>query len=158
VNATFTYTDQPFGTAIFGNTTMFTDLSRYNQNYFHSLKDIIASHPDYSLMGDVNLDGIVSGNGTGPAAADDVAAFVAGWNYNNGIGQGTITSWKNGDLNRDGRTDVADFLRLRSALNGQISSAVVPALFGAGGVPEPSTALLAAVAATFFALVRRRAR
>jgi hypothetical protein len=156
VNATFTYEDQPFGSAMYGNTTAFTDLSRYNQDYFHSLKDIMESHADYSAMGDVNLDGIVSGNGTGPAATDDVAAFVAGWNYNNGIGQGTITSWKNGDLNRDGRTNVADFLRLRGALNGQISSAVVASLFGVAGVPEPSTAFLVVVAASYFAFSRRR--
>jgi hypothetical protein len=158
VNATLTYTNQPSAppTAMFGNAILYSDLSHYNQDYFHSLQDIIASHADYSVMGDVNLDGIVSGNGTGPAAADDVAAFVAGWNYNNGIAQGTITSWKNGDLNRDGRTDVADFLRLRGALNGQISSAVVSALFGAAGVPEPSTAFLAVVAASFFAVSRRR--
>jgi hypothetical protein len=156
VNATFTYEDQPFGSAMYGNTTAFTDLSRYNQDYFHSLKDIIESHSDYSLMGDVNLDGIVSGTGTGSAATDDVAAFVAGWNYNNGVGQGTITSWKNGDLNRDGRTDVADFLQLRGALNGQISSAVVSSLFGVAGVPEPSTAFLVTVTASFLALSRRR--
>ena len=142
VNAAFTYNDQPDGTAMFGNATMFTDLSKYNQNYFHSIQNIIATHPDYSLSGDVNLDGIVSGNGTGPASTDDVTAFIAGWNYNNGISQGTITSWKNGDLTRDGRTDVADFLRLRGALNGQISSAVVAALFGSNAIPEPSAAML----------------
>jgi hypothetical protein len=158
VNATYTYTSQPDFTAMYGNVTMFTDLSRYNQNYFHSLQHIIATHPDYSMAGDVNLDGIVSGNGTGPVSADDVAAFIAGWNYNNGLGQGTITSWKNGDLTRDGRTDVADFLRLRSALNGQISSAVVASLFGPTGIPEPSAAMLALVAAFVLAATRGRRR
>ena len=29
---------------------------------------------------------------------------------------GTITSWKNGDLNRDGKTDVTDFLLFRPTL------------------------------------------
>jgi hypothetical protein len=156
VNASFEYTDQPDGTAMFGNATMFTDLSKYNQNYFHSIQNIIATHPDYSLSGDVNLDGVVSGNGTGAASSDDVSAFITGWNYNNGIGQGTITSWKNGDLTRDGRTDVADFLRLRSALNGEISSAVVTALFGSNAIPEPSAAVLALLGALYLAAARRR--
>ena len=156
VNAAFTYTSQPDGTAMFGNATMFTDLSKYNQNYFHSIQNIIATHADYSLSGDVNLDGIVSGNGTGPASTDDVTAFIAGWNYNNGISQGTVTSWKNGDLTRDGRTDVSDFLRLRGALNGPISSAVVAALFGSNAIPEPSAAMLALVGGLHFAFARRR--
>jgi hypothetical protein len=110
---------------------------------------------DYSIMGDVNLDGVVTGNGTGPAAFDDVTAFVAGWNYNNGTGQGTVTSWKHGDLNRDGRTDVADFLKLRSGLNAPISSAVVATLFGSANVPEPSTAMLTLLAASLIAGKRR---
>jgi hypothetical protein len=156
VNAAFTYTDQPGGTAMFGNATMFTDLTKYNQNYFHSIQNIIATHADYSLSGDVNLDGVVSGNGTGPASTDDVTAFIAGWNYNNGTSHGTINSWKKGDLTRDGRTDVADFLRLRGALNGQISSAVVAALFGSHAIPEPSAAMLALLGGLQLVLSRRR--
>ena len=133
-------------------------LSHYNQNYPKSISDIMSQLSDYSIMGDVNLDGVVTGNGTGPAISDDVTAFVAGWNYNNGTGTGTVTSWKHGDLNRDGRTDVADFLKLRSGLNGPISSAVVAALFGSGNMPEPSTAMLAMLAASLMAVTRRRSR
>lgn len=138
VHAIFTFSGQPNQTAVYGNTTLISDLSYYNQDYFHSIKDIIESHPDYSIAGDVNLDGMLSGDGTGLPTADDVTAFVAGWGYDNGLDQGTITSWSNGDLNRDGKTDVDDFFRLRSALNGEISEAVLTLLFGSGGVPEPS--------------------
>jgi hypothetical protein len=109
-------------------------------------------------MGDVNLDGVVAGTGTGPAVSDDVTAFIAGWNYNNGTGQGTVTSWKHGDLNRDGRTDVADFLKLRSGLNGPISSSAIASLFGSSNVPEPSTAMLAMLTASLLAGTRRRCR
>ena len=159
VNVTFNYTDQPFGTAIYGNSTMMSDLWHYNQDYFHSIRNIIETHPDYSIIGDVNLDGIVSGNGTGPASSDDVTAFVAGWQYNNGTGQGTITSWKSGDFTRDGKTDVADFLRLRSALNGQVSGATLTALFGSSVVPEPSAIGLALLAgASLACLVQRQRR
>jgi hypothetical protein len=146
INAQIVYEDQPELTAIYGNATTMADLSRYNQTYPKSIRDIMTRLADYSVMGDVNLDGVVTGNGTGPAALDDVTAFVAGWNYNNGTGKGTVTSWKHGDLNRDGKTDVADFLKLRSGLNAPISSAVVMALFGSSNVPEPSTAILASLA------------
>jgi hypothetical protein len=160
INSIFTYADQP-GAAVYGNATTMASLSYYNQDYLHSIKDIIESHPDYSIIGDVNLDGIVSGDGMGSATIDDVAAFVAGWKYNNGLGRGTITSWKNGDMNRDGKTDVMDFLRLRGALNGQIAPAAMAALFGGSAVPEPSALLLAVLAcsaASFSAARLRRSR
>ena len=158
INAQVVYEDQPLFTAIYGNVTTMAALSHYNQNYAKSTSDIMSQLSDYSIMGDVNLDGVVTGNGTGPALSDDVTAFVAGWNYDNGTGTGTVTSWKHGDLNRDGRTDVADFLKLRSGLNGPISSAVVAALFGSSDVPEPSTAMLAMLAASLMAGTRRRSR
>jgi hypothetical protein len=166
VNATFTYTEQPFNSAVYGNTSMISDLSYYNQNYSDadnalgrfSIKDIMENHADYSMMGDVNLDGIVSGNGTGPASSDDVTAFINGWNYNNATGRGNITSWKHGDLTRDGRTDVNDFLKLRGALNAQVSGAVLASLFGSAVVPEPSTALLLILGASLLGVVACRRR
>jgi hypothetical protein len=52
---------------------------------------------------------------------------------------------------------------MRTAMNGEISSAVVEALFGDGGfepgngaVPEPGSALLASMAAAWLAFARRR--
>jgi hypothetical protein len=103
-------------------------------------------NPHYSIVGDVNLDGNVSGTGSGPAASDDVTAFIQGidglgsqylgWGYDNGTGAATITSWKNGDIAHpdtvgscfaplggglcaggDGKTDLYDFLALRNAIN-----------------------------------------
>ncbi len=158
VNAVFSFTSQP-GAAVYGNSTMMTDLSYYNGDYLNSIKYIMESHPDYSIVGDVNLDGIVAGDGTGAISVDDVSAFVAGWKSNNGLGRGTLTSWKSGDINRDGRTDVVDFLRLRGALNGPIADSAFAALFGGSVVPEPSALLLAILA--YGALVgsaRRRRR
>jgi hypothetical protein len=157
VNAVFSFTSQP-AAAIYGNSTMMTNLSYYNQDFLNSIKYIMESHPDYSIVGDVNLDGIVSGDGTGAASVDDVSAFVAGWQFNNGLGSGTLTSWKNGDMNRDGKTDVVDFLRLRGALNGPISDTAFAALFGGSVVPEPSALLLAilALGGALPTLVRRR--
>jgi hypothetical protein len=156
INAQFVYEGQPELTAIYGNATTMADLSRYNQTYPKSIRDIMTRLADYSIMGDVNLDGVVTGNGTGPALSDDVTAFVAGWNYDNGSGKGTVTSWKHGDLNRDGKTDVADFLKLRSGLNGPISSAVLATLFGSSNVPESSTAILTLLASSLMSGTRRR--
>jgi hypothetical protein len=166
VHAINRYPNQPGAATVYGNSTLISDLSYYNQDYFNSIKYIIDSHPDYSHLGDVNLDGVVSGDGTGPPGTDDVTDFIVGWRYDNGLGEGTITSWKNGDLNRDGKTDVNDFLLLRGALNGDISSAVMAMLFGDGSfdpfepgngsVPEPGTGVLATMAVLFFGLTLRR--
>jgi hypothetical protein len=163
VNAISTYPNQSANAAVYGNSSLISDLTYYNQSYPNSLRHIIDSHPNYSHIGDVNLDGVVSGDGTGPPETDDVTAFVLGWGFNNGAGAGTITSWKSGDLNGDGKTDVQDFLLLRGAFNGGISSAVVATLFGSAGVnfdamavPEPSAAALALLAA--LSLLHRRRR
>jgi hypothetical protein len=122
--------------AIYGNATAFADLSSYHDQ----ILAIMSDHADYSIMGDVNLDGLVSGTGAGPVPTDDISAFVEGWKFDNGLGQGDITSWTKGDLNRDGVTNVADFALLRTAFNGQMSGSVVSQF--AGAVPEPSTGLL----------------
>ena len=69
------------------------------------------SPPLNGIEGDVNQDGIVSGDGTGLAAADDVAAFVAGWlSADHGTAYAQYT---NGDLNLDGITDLDDWLILK---------------------------------------------
>jgi hypothetical protein len=163
VNAISTYSNQPASTAIYGQLTFMSDLSYYNQDYTNSIKNIMQTHANYSYIGDVNLDGIVSGNGSGPTSTDDVSAFIAGWGYNGGS-PGNIVSWQKGDLNRDGLTNVSDFLLLRGALNGAISSAVLQSLFGSttipgpGGVPEPASAFLALFAAAAYSLLGRRRR
>jgi hypothetical protein len=141
---------------------MVTDLSYYNQDYFHSIKDIIASHPDYSIVGDVNLDGVVSGNGSGPVESDDISAFVAGWRWNNGTGKGNIKSWAKGDLNRDGKVSAADFFKLRQAFTAAGGwTAAISAFTSArlGILPEPSTAALMCLAArSYLASARGRSR
>lgn len=157
VNAVFTFTNQPGGTAVYGDLTTFADLSYYR----NSIYSIINSHPAYSLLGDLNLDGVVSGNGTGSAATDDVTAFVQGWGSQQATGD--INSWKKGDLNLDGKVDVLDFLMLRQAFNASGSGASLQSLSalvgqgsGTGGVPEPSSILLAATGAALLVWLRRR--
>ncbi len=161
VNQMLTYANQSKDKAVYGNGSTFADLSYYNKPYQGSICDVMLTCGNYSSVGDVNLDGIVSGDGTGPVQSDDVAAFIAGWKYDNGKGGGNYLSWTHGDLNHDGITNVSDFLLLRSALNGQISGAALTMLFGSDApdfsiddgstVPEPSAAFLAIAIAVFFA-------
>lgn len=158
VSAELVFPGQTATWAVFGNHTALADISVYNDE----IETVMSSHPEYSVMGDLNLDGDVW-DGTGDPATDpDIAAFLGGWRaYDYGPGAaGDIASWQRGDLNLDGRTDVADFLLLRGALNPAASGALVSLLgTGALAVPEPSTAALV----PFFAVLavgglRRRRR
>ena len=217
VNANLIFTNQPNLTAIYGDATTISDLSFYR----NAILNIIDSHANFSLMGDVNLDGAVTGNGTGPIASDDLSAMVDGWLNQQAVGDinswkkgdlnqdgitngsdflllrtlgdinldgsvngnglgpwasddvtafvdgwmyqqevGDVNSWKKGDLNFDGITNVSDFFLLRSALNpsGAGAGLSLASLVGNAGVPEPSSALLAMVAAALVALRRNRRR
>ena len=160
VNAIFTYPNEPGGLSAFGQATTISDLSYYRS----SILDVINAHPYDLLAGDVNLDGVVSGTTTGGVPTDDIAAFVAGWGYNNGTGVGTYESWLNGDLTgpdgiRDGKTDVADFFALRSALiSAGSGGAISLASLQVGGVPEPTSFLLAIAGAAAIAAGRGRRR
>ena len=137
------------GLAVFGNASAFADLSSYRTQ----ILDVINANQDYSLVGDLNLDGAAGG-------AADLAAFIAGWRYNNGTGLGTITSWKMGDVTHDGKTDLADFLRFRSGLNVAAGAELTELMtsYVSAGVPEPSTAMLNLGPAILFALRARRRR
>ncbi len=169
VSATFVFgdgdgDDQPTTWAIYGNATSFVDLSYYYhgneaEDFDQSISDIMRSHPEYSVIGDLNLDGEIW-DGTGdPAAAPDIAAFVAGWmSYD--YGAGNVDSWQQGDMNLDGRTDVEDFLLMRGALN-PTSAGSLASLLSIGGispVPEPAAALLMLAGIALAAIRCRRRR
>ncbi len=147
MNAILTYPDQHPAWAVYGNATSFADLSTYRP-----LIEGIMANTDYSILGDINLDGVVSGNGTGPAESDDVKAFIQGWRYTQA--SPNIDSWKKGDLNQDATTNFADFLLLREALGVDLA---LGDLIG-GTVPEPSTGLLAVLLAALGALPFRGRR
>jgi len=146
--------------APYGSQTLFADLSFYRNSILSVMQtqDLIG----YSVAGDINLDGVASGDGTGPWESDDMTAFVAGWKYDNCAatgnctGVGDIHSWKKGDLNRDGKVDVADFLKLRTAINGIGSGGTSLADLLGGAAPEPSALLLALLGALPWAVSRPR--
>jgi hypothetical protein len=148
VSAVLTYPNQSSSWGVFGDVTAISDVSAY----YDEIYSIVNSHREYSVMGDVNLNGSVSGDGTGDPATDDVAAFVAGWMYDNGTGAGDIASWQKGDLNLDGKTDVNDFLLMRSVLNMPASGSLdallgVEGVGGVSAVPEPATVVLMLIGA-----------
>jgi len=155
VNTVYTYTGQGTLSGFDGNYTSFADLTYYRSQ----IQNIMNANTAFSIAGDINLDGIVSGNGTGPASSDDITAFVQGWGWQQGTAN--VNSWKKGDLNLDGVTNVADFFLMRNAaLNAGLvtGASALSNMFSLGGVPEPGSVGLMAVAAGLGLLYRRRAR
>jgi hypothetical protein len=163
----FAYTDlpdsntspphQPPLAAAYGNLTGFADLSFYRNEIYN----IINSHSNYSIAGDFDLDGQFQTD-----LNDDIAAFVAGWGFDNGLGVGNVTSWAKGDLSgpsglRDGKTDVFDFIAFRDVINSPAAAASLAGQLGIIGgslIPEPSSAVLAAFTAAWLSFFRRRRR
>jgi hypothetical protein len=92
--------------------------------------------PPNGIVGDVNQDGSVSGNGSGPVGSDDVSAFVAGWLAEGG--GGIAERYGRGDLNFDGITNLSDWAILNSASR-DLGVASLERVFV---VPEPATPLL----------------
>lgn len=99
-------------------------------------------------VGDLNGDGLLAGDGTGPAATDDVTTFLDNWLVAGG--GGVADRYARGDLNFDGRTDLSDWALL-NRLDPAMGSAIRLRL---SGVPEPH-ALLLLLLATLPALSHR---
>jgi hypothetical protein len=96
----------------------------------------LAVGPPNGIIADLNQDGVVSGNGTGPAVSDDVTAFVAGWLTQ---GAGSISErYLRGDLNFDGLTDIADWAILNRE-NAALGAATFARL---ANIPEPASFVL----------------
>lgn len=91
------------------------------------------------VSGDVNQDGVFSGDGTGPADLDDVTAFIENWLSINLPGAlGTYDSMTHGDMNFDGTTDLDDVFLLRQVmLESGVSTSALARL--AVTVPEPKS-------------------
>jgi len=109
---------------------------------------------------DVNLNGTVSGNGTGSVANDDVSAFVANWGYRqviNGLTVGDWNSRQRGDLNYDGFVDLRDAFILHEGLVLSGGSGLDFSLLNGVIVPEPSGKLMLTIGGALgFARIGRR--
>ena len=85
---------------------------------------------------DINGDGMISGDGTGLFAGDDVTAFVSLWQQAN-----TPENPNPADLNLDGITNLLDWSIL-NAENPSMGAAILAA-FAGQNVPEPSAIIIA---------------
>ena len=104
------------------------------------------------IVGDINQDGLVVGDGSGPIETDDVAAFIAGWLTTGHVGVYEMIT--HGDLNLNGLTDLGDWTILNTA-HPELGEAIVESLL-ARNAPEPATALLLVYGLLLGTAVRRR--
>ena len=108
--------------------------------------------PPSGIEGDLNGDGIVSGNGFGPAATDDVTAFLDGWLIQGG---GSIVDrYGRGDINLDGITNLSDWALLHN-INAPLAQTIGLRM---AGIPEPSSILLLTVCLGSIVALPRRIR
>jgi hypothetical protein len=106
--------------------------------------------PPNGVVADLNQDGVVAGDGTGPATTDDVTAFVTGWMS---VGTGSIVDrYARGDINFNGITDLGDW----AILNRENSALAATAMRRLSGAPEPTTCMLVVLAFPQVMLLRRR--
>lgn len=105
------------------------------------------------VLGDVNQDGILFGDGTGSLETDDVTAFLAGYGSET-TGLTNLAKTRLGDLNLDGKTSLPDAFLLHQAY--ELQGGAFPFhLLSGERVPEPSTQMLS-ILATWVLLVRRK--
>ncbi|WP_146444719.1 hypothetical protein [Botrimarina colliarenosi] len=123
----------------FGSYTLISDVSQT-----HYRDQIVGARGVYSKMGDLDLDGSITGSIVNGVATGDLGILVDNWLYQSG--EADVHSWMRGDLNQDGQTDLLDFVLMREALGGSISSSSFAQLIAAQSVPEPGAVLLAALA------------
>jgi hypothetical protein len=102
-----------------------------------TVRGLVVGAPN-GIAGDVNQDGFIVGDGTGPVDSDDVSAFVAGW-LTEGVG-GIAERYARGDLNYDGVTNLGDWAILNRA-NQTLGQAALQRVIG---VPEPASAAILA--------------
>lgn len=120
----------------YGTVSYATRVSKYI-DWIRSIYSVAQLHSEagHGINADINHDGLVSGDGTGPWATDDVTAFIAEWrriSYPNGPNPA--------DLNQSGLVNLSDWWYLARAINdagGGYPEFPVHLL-----VPEPGTNLL----------------
>jgi hypothetical protein len=137
-----------------------TNVSDFNYGKFNAGEDNdwIKTQLVGIPLGDINLDGQVSGNGTGSATTDDVTALIQNFRYRrviDGLQLGDWESRQHGDLNFDGIVDLQDAYVLRTGLKASGLGTLDFRLL-VGSIPEPATAGFALSFLATACLMRRR--
>jgi hypothetical protein len=140
---------QPSNAGLFNSFTGISDLS-----YSTYSSQIADARTRFSKMGDVNLDGVVTGSIVNGVATGDLGILVDNWLYQ--TAEADVHSWMKGDLNLDGKVDLEDFVLMREALGGTIASSSFAQLVAAAPIPEPSALAIATVALLASMPSRRR--
>lgn len=141
--------NQSIGDAWFGNHTGISDFS----SYYDQIEEI-RSNVLFSYEGDIDLDGVATGEIVGTEATGDLGILVDNWNTT--FAEAGRESWMHGDLNQDARIDLGDYVLMRSALGGSISSSAFAAALGVAAIPEPSAVALLVLGGAAAACRRRR--
>lgn len=149
MHAIYQKNNQAGNEAWFGNHTGISDLSF---EHYHDQIEAIRSEVLYSVDGDIDLDGIATGAIVGNDATGDLGILVDNWQRT--FASAGRESWIAGDLNQDARVNLADFVLMRSALDGSISTTAFASAL-ASAIPEPSSAVLVSLAVAA-GLPRRR--
>lgn len=138
--------------SLWGKNSLGTDYGTFSLTEDNSY--IAAQLAGYDAA-DINLDGQVSGNGTGSPTTDDVSALIQNWmkvKKIGGVQLGDLGTRLQGDLNFDGIIDLRDAQLLRQGLINSGLGSLNYGLLTGGAIPEPSTVLLltfAAIMGTF---------
>jgi hypothetical protein len=137
-----------------------TNVSEFDFGTFNAGEDNdwIVSQLAGIPSGDINRDGQVSGNGTGPVTTDDVSALVQNFRHRQIIDGLQLGDWNSrlmGDLKFDGIVDLKDAFLVR---NGLIASGLGTLDFSllAAAVPEPAAGALMLSFMMTAGLIRRR--
>lgn len=129
--------------------TSISDLS-----YPHYRDQIEDARTRYSLLGDIDLDGQVTGSIVNGEATGDLGILIDHWQETSSGDD--IHSWMNGDLNLDGITNLQDYALLRDALGGSIPESDLALLISSLSIPEPAAATLAIACLLAGGFARRR--
>lgn len=151
MHAIYQANNQQSSEAWFGNHTAISDLSF---DFYYDQIEAIRENVLYSYEGDINLDGVATGDIVGSVATGDLGVLVENWLAT--FPTAGRESWLHGDLNQDATVDLADFVLMRSALGGSISSTAFASIVGASAIPEPAALGLLFAGLATLGLGRRR--
>lgn len=140
--------------ALLGAFTSHTVISDFSYDDYYDEIAALRAESRYANMGDIDLDGSITGEIVNGVATGDLGILIDNWFHQSS--EANIQSWIKGDLNQDSVVDIQDFVLMRDALGGSIDSQSFATLLASVAVPEPTAAALASGACLLLGVSRRR--